>query len=63
MFQRYVENINPEDEDFLNFVSGYLEQIGVKDPKSLAYGELYKLIKEAIREYLRLMESKSRSKK
>jgi hypothetical protein len=59
MFERYVQNINPDDERFREFVSNYLEKKNVKDPRVLPYTELYKLIKEGIREYLRQQRPRS----
>lgn len=52
MFQRYAQNIDPEDEGFLTFISDHLAQNSVKDPRMIPYSELYKQIKEGIREYL-----------
>ncbi len=63
MFQRYVQNIDAEDERFHAFICKYLAERDVKDLKAVPYAQLYKLIKEAIREYLSLEESRSRSKK
>jgi hypothetical protein len=63
MFQRYVHNIDPEDERFIAYISQYLTEKGVKDPKTLIYADLYKLIKEGIREYLRKQEPKPKSTK
>jgi hypothetical protein len=62
MFQRYVQNINPEDDRFHAFIGHYLAERDVKDPKAIPYSQLYKLIKEGIREYLRQQQQTSRSK-
>jgi len=59
MFQRYEQNIKPE-QSFLAFISEYLAERHVKDPKALPYSQLYKLIKDGIREYLRLQERGNR---
>lgn len=56
MFERYSENIDPEGEDFLLFVSKYLANKDAKEPKTIPYSQLYGHIKEAIREYLREKE-------
>jgi len=56
MFQRYAQNIKPDDESFLIFISNYLAEQHVKDPKLLPYSQLYKLIKGGIREYIRIQE-------
>ncbi len=63
MFEMYVKNINPDEERFNAFISNYLAERGVKDPKALPYSELYKVIKDGIREYLKQQLPKSRSKK
>ena len=46
-------NINPEEQRFQTFISSYIADKGVKDVQALPYSELYKFIKEGIREYLR----------
>ena len=53
MFQRYAQNINPEDERFLAFIDQYLASKNIKDPRGTPYAELYKHIKEGIQQYLR----------
>jgi len=58
MFQRYAQNIDPEDERFIAYISHYLIEKGVKDPKTLVYSDLYKLIKEGIRQYVRKQETR-----
>ena len=50
MFQRYAQNIDPENEHFLAFISNCLEENGVRNPRAILYSELYKQIKEAIRD-------------
>jgi hypothetical protein len=61
MFEKYVQNINPDEERFHAFISNYLAEKGVKEPEALAYSELYKVIKNGIREYLRQQEPRPRS--
>ena len=56
MFQRYAQNIGLGDERFLAFISNHLREKDVGDPKLLTYSQIYGLIKEGIREYLRLQE-------
>jgi len=63
MFQHYAQNINPEDVEFLTFISDRLERSNLKDPRAVPYSELYKHIKEGIREYLRQRGSQMRPKK
>ncbi|MGA8905764.1 MAG: hypothetical protein WB661_12245 [Candidatus Bathyarchaeia archaeon] len=53
MFERYIRNINPEEERFQTFISNHIADKGVKDIQALPYSELYRFIKEGIREYLR----------
>ncbi len=60
MFERYAQNIDPEDERFHEFISDYLALKEVKDAKAIPYSELYKLIKEGIREYLRQQQPRSK---
>ncbi len=62
MFEMYVRNINPDEERFNAFISNYLAERSVKDPQALPYSELYKVIKDGIREYLK-QQPKTRSKK
>lgn len=62
MFERYIRNIKPE-EGFQAFLSNYIAEKGVKDIQVLPYSELYKVIKEGIREYLRKQEPRPRSEK
>jgi len=60
MFQLYEQNINPESEHFLTFITQYLEMKNVTNPRAVPYPELYKLIKNGIREYLHQSESSRR---
>jgi hypothetical protein len=53
MFQLYVQNINPESEHFLAFITKYLKTANVTSPRAVPYPELYQIIKKGIREYLR----------
>jgi hypothetical protein len=53
MYERYIRNVNPDDEQFKSFISNYIAQRGVKDPQAVPYSELYRIIKEGIREYLK----------
>jgi len=52
MFERYAENIDPNDEKFLAFVSNFLVENGVKNAEDVPYVQLYLLIQKAIRNYL-----------
>ena len=62
MFQRYAQNIDPESEHFLAFITQYLAERDVKNPKAIPYSELYKHIKNGIQEYLRIFESNKKAK-
>jgi hypothetical protein len=57
MFQLYVQNINPESEHFLTFITKYLETANVTNPRAVPYPEFYDLIKKGVREYLHQQES------
>jgi hypothetical protein len=57
MFQRYARNIDPESGHFLAFITEYLAGRNVKNPEAMPYSELYRHIKNGIREYLHLLES------
>jgi hypothetical protein len=63
MFEHYTRNIDPEEARFRTFLSDYIADKGVKDVQALPYSELYKVIKEGIREYLRRQEPRSGSEK
>lgn len=63
MFESYIRNINPEEEQFQAFISNYIAEKGVKYIQALPYADLYIIIKEGIREYLRKQEPRPRSEK
>lgn len=63
MFQRYAQDIDPEEKEFLRFISEHLKVNNVKDPKAISYAQLYKYIKEGIREFLRTRESRMKRNK
>jgi len=60
MFQFYEQNIDPDDEAFLAFVSDYLERKEV-DVERISYYDLYVHVRSAIKEYLRLGENELRN--
>lgn len=60
MFEKYIQTVNPNEERFQAFISKYITEKGVKSPDSVPYSELYKIIKEGIREYLRQEELRSK---
>jgi len=53
MFELYSEKIDPEDEEFLHFVSDFLATNGPQNTETLPYSELYLLIQKAIRKFLK----------
>jgi len=57
MFERYAQNIDPESEPSLTFITQYLAERNVKDPRAIPYHELYRHIKDAIQAYLKQSES------
>jgi len=60
MFQFYKQNIDPDDEAFLAFVSNYVEQKKV-NVETISYYALYSHVKRAIQEYLQVGDTKSRN--
>jgi len=62
MFERYAQNIDPESEHFLAFITQYLAERGIKNPRGIPYSQLYKHIKNGIREYLQTLESSKKAK-
>ena len=52
MFELYKQNIDPNDEAFLNFVSNHIEKKEV-NVETISYYDLYVQVRSAIREYLR----------
>ena len=61
MFELYSANINPDDQKFQEFIRNYVASKEPKDPQTIPYSQLYKLIKEGIREYI--SQKKERPKK
>ena len=61
MFELYSANINPDDQKFQEFVRNYVASKEPKDPQTIPYSQLYKLIKDGIREYIN--QKKERRKK
>jgi len=60
MFQFYKQNIDPNDETFLKFVSEYLKKRNV-DIDRVRYRELYSHVRRSVKEYLRVGESALRN--
>jgi len=61
MFELYSANINLDDQKFQKFIRNYVASKEPKDPQTIPYSQLYKLIKEGIREYI--SRKKERPKK
>jgi len=62
-FELYARTIDPDDPEFQTFIKQYVSKNETKNPESVPYSELYKIIREGIREYLkktRDMKGKSR---
>jgi hypothetical protein len=62
MFERYAQNIDPQNADFLAFIRQYLKTKNINHPEAIQYSELYEYIKEGIREYLRGIEKARKEK-
>jgi hypothetical protein len=52
MFELYSENIDPGNQNFQEFIRNYVATIEPKDPQTIPYSQLYKVIKEGIREFM-----------
>lgn len=52
MFEHYSANINPEDPSFQEFIRKYVAKKEQKDAQTVAYSELYKIVREGIQEYM-----------
>ena len=61
MFEFYSTAINPDDQKFQEFIRRYVASKEPKDPETIRYSQLYKIIKKGIREYI--SQKKERSKK
>jgi hypothetical protein len=63
MFELYARNIDPDDTEFQTFIKRFVSLKEKRDPGSIPYSELYKTIREGIREYLKKTEETKRSVK
>jgi hypothetical protein len=61
MFELYIREIDPEDQRFQEFISNYVASKGVKNPETVTYSVLYKIVQNGIREFIR--QGKERSRK
>jgi len=53
MFELYTSKIDPNDQHFQEFISNYVAAKGVKNPEAIRYVELYKIIQDGIREFIK----------
>ena len=64
MFELYAHNIDPYNTEFQAFIKHYVSLKEKRNPESIPYPELYKAIRDGIREYLKKTEEvKGRAKK
>jgi hypothetical protein len=52
MFEFYTRKIDPEDVRFQEFISSYVAAKNVKNPETVRYVELYKIVQDGIREFI-----------
>ena len=58
MFELYSRNISPDDAEFQIYIRRYLAKRDPRNPESIPYSQLYAIIKEGIREYIRKTQRK-----
>ncbi len=63
MFELYSQNINPDDADFQHYIQQYVMKKDTRPPDTIPYSELYKVIKEGIREYVHKAQGTTRRQK
>jgi hypothetical protein len=63
MFELYSSSIDPNDADFQAYLRHYVSTKDQRVPDSIPYSELYKLIREGIREYIHETQGKERRPK
>ena len=56
MFELYAHDIDPKDTEFQAFIKHFVSLKEKRNPESIPYSELYKTIREGIREYLKKTE-------
>jgi len=52
MFELYSRNINPDDASFQTYIQQYVSKKDPREVDFIPYSELYKIIKDGIREYI-----------
>ena len=63
MFELYTKNIDPDSPEFQTFIKGYVELREKRDPESIPYSDLYRIIRAGIREYIKKTQEMKRSLK
>jgi hypothetical protein len=53
MFELYHRHIDSDNLDFQTFIENYVLARDARKPEQIPYSELYRIVREAIREYLR----------
>lgn len=52
MFELYLRNIDPDDANFQTYIQQCVSKKDPRKPDSIPYSELYKIVKDGIREYI-----------
>jgi hypothetical protein len=52
MFEFYSHNIDPDDAVFQSYIKEYVSTRDSRSPNAIPYSDLYKMIKQGIREYI-----------
>jgi len=63
MFELYARNIDPEDPDFQAFIQHYVATKDNRNPATIPYSQLYAIVKDAIRDYIRKSHASKREAK
>jgi len=63
MFELYAQNIDPDESGFQEFIKSYVAARDSRAADAMPYAQLYALIQEGIREYLRESKGKERRPK
>ena len=58
MFELYISNIDPDDSRFQQFISNYVASKGVNNPETIPYSQLYAIVRQGIREYIKRDEKR-----
>jgi len=53
MFELYLSKIDAEDPQFRQFIADYAANKDVKNPETIPYSQLYKLVRSGIQEYIK----------